>query len=130
MADAIRIDGYKQLQRDLKAIEPAARRELTKGLKTGAQLVKRRGMPYVARGITGKLAADWRAGATQKQAYIRNRVPYAGVLEFGGTIQPKGTPFTIRAQPSMTRALEDNTDQIVDMIGDALEAVAARHSWR
>lgn len=129
MADAIRLEGYKELQRDLKAIAPAQRKELTKGLKTGAQLVKRKGAPYVARGATGKLAGGWRAGATQKQAYVRNRVPYAGVIEFGGTISPKGTPFTIAAQPSMTRALEDNTDQIVEAIGDALEAVARRHGW-
>jgi phage gpG-like protein len=109
-------------------MQPDVRREIPKALKEGAKLVQRAGRPYVAR-RSGDLAADWRIGGGQKAVYLRNRKPYAGVIEFGGTIQPKGTPFTIAAQPSMTRALEERQEQIVEAIGDALDGVATRHGW-
>lgn len=128
MADAIRVEGLAGLVADVRAMQPDVRREIPKALKAGAKLVQRAGRPYVAR-LTGELAADWRIGGGQKQVYLRNRKPYAGVLEFGGTIQPKGTPFEIKAQPSMTRALEEKQEQIVDAIGDALDGVATRHGW-
>lgn len=128
MADAIQIKGLRELQRDLKAIQPDARKEITKALKGGAQLVQRTGKPYIAR-QSGELEAGWRAGATMLKGYVRNRVPYAGVLEFGGQIAPRGTPFTIEAQPTMTRALEDKQEAIVDLVGDAIERVALRNGW-
>lgn len=78
---------------------------------------------------SGKLAGGWRPGAAGNAAFVRNRVPYAGVLEFGGTIRPKGTPFTIRAHPAGTRALQLREEQIVDAVGDAVMSVFERHGF-
>jgi hypothetical protein len=128
MADAVRIEGLAALRKDLRAMQPDARREVTKALKEGAVLVQRAAGPFTAR-KTGTLAGAWRAGASGNTAFVRNRVPYAGVLEFGGTIRPKGAPVVIKAHPAGTRALAAREDQIVDRIGDAIEQVAARHGW-
>lgn len=129
MADAIRIHGLEEFQRDIKRMAPDQRREIPKALRKSAVLVHRTGMPFVAR-RTGTLGAAWRVGANQRDgAFVRNRLPQAGVLEFGGTIRPRGTPFTVRAQPSMTRALEARQEDIVDLVADVLDVVARRNGW-
>jgi len=130
MAEAVRIDGLRDLQRDLKQLQPDARREVTRSLKEGATIVARAAGPLAARGSTGTLAGGFRASASQMRASVRNRVPYAGVHEFGGTIKPRGAPITIRATPAATRALEANEERIVDAIGDAVMDAATRLGWR
>ena len=104
-------------------------REVTRALKPAAELVRKTAVPFTARS-TGRLAASWRAGASGNKAYVRNRLPYAGVQEFGGTIRPKGAPVAIRAHPAATRALERKQDEIVDLVADAIDSVAARHGWK
>ena len=128
MADAIRVEGLAQLRKDLRDMQPDARKEVTRALKEGATLVAKASGPFAAR-KTGKLAGSFRAGASGNTAFVRSRVPYAGVQEFGGTIRPKGAPVKIRANPAATRALERNEERIVDKVGDAIMAVAARHGW-
>lgn len=126
--DAVRIDGLRDLQRDLRAIAPEARREVTKALKSGAEVIARATGPLAAR-KTGKLAASFQPGASMMQGYVRSRLPYAGVLEYGGVIRPKGAPVEIQAHPAATLALQRNEEKIVDSIGDALERVASRRGW-
>jgi phage gpG-like protein len=127
-SQAIRVDGLKDLQRDLKQLQPAARKDITKALREGAKLIHRTGRPYVAQ-KSGRLARGWRPGATQMQGFVRNREPYAGIQEYGGTIRPKGAAVEIRAKPSMTRALEQRQEALVDSVGDAVEDAARRYGW-
>jgi len=129
-AEAVRIEGLRDLQRDLKQLQPDARREVTKALKQGAEVVARAAGPLAAKGSTGKLAAGFRPGASQMRAVVRNRVPYAAVHEFGGTIRPRGAPITIRSTPAATRALQSNEERIVDAVGDAVMEAATRLGWR
>lgn len=127
-SSAVRVDGLRDLQRDLKVMQPDVRREVTRALKEGAVVVARAAGPLTAR-KSGKMAGEWRAGATQMKAYVRNRHPGAGVQEYGGTIKPKGTPMVIKPHPAATLALERNQEKIVDHIGDAIERVASTHGW-
>lgn len=110
-------------------MQPAARREVTRSLKPAAELVRKTAVPFTAR-RSGALSAAWRTGAAGNTAYVRNRLPYAGVQEFGGVIRPKGAPVRITAHPAATRALELKEEQVVDIIADAIDAVAARHGWK
>ena len=126
--DAVRIEGLADLRKDLRQSSPDVRREVTKALKEGARVVAAAAVPFTARG-TGKLAAGWRPGASGNNAFVRNRVPYAGVQEFGGRISPKGTPFVIRPHPAGTRALEVKEDAIAEAVGDAVEGVFTRHGF-
>lgn len=84
----------------------------------------------LAKRKTGTLAGSFKAGAAGNSAFVRSRVPYAGVQEFGGVIRPKGTPITIRPQPAVTRALASKEEAIVDKVADAIDSVALRHGWR
>lgn len=127
---AVRVEGLAQLRKDLRQIQPAARREITRGLKEGAVVVAATARPLARRGATGRLAAGFRPGAAGNSAFVRNRVPYAGVHEFGGVIRPRGVPITIKAHPAATRALALKEDAIVEKVGDAFDAVARRHGWR
>lgn len=127
-AGAVRIDGLRDLQRDLKALAPDARRDITRALKEGAQEVSRAARPLTAR-RTGKLAGSWRPGATQMKGFVKSRIPYAGVQEYGGVIRPKGAPVTIKAHPAGTRALQLKEDSIVEKVGDAIMAAATKHGW-
>lgn len=129
MADAVHIEGLAELRRDLRKMQPAARREVTRAMKPAAELVRKTAVPFTAR-RSGDLAGGWRAGAAGNKAYVRNRLPYAGVVEFGGTIRPKGAPVVIRAHPAATRALELKQEQIVDLVADAIDNVAQRHGWK
>lgn len=129
MADAIRIEGLTDLRRDLRAMGPDARKEVTTALKAGAVVVAAASGPLAAR-RSGKLAASFRAGAAGNSAFVRSRLPYAAVVEFGGRIAPRGTPIQIRPHPAATRALATKEDQIVEKVGDAIDAVASRYGWK
>lgn len=129
MADAVRIEGLADIQRDLRRAAPEVKREVTRSLKEGARVVATAAGPFTAR-KTGEMARGWRAGASGNAAFVRNRHPGAGVQEFGGVIRPKGAPITIRPQPAVTRALSLKEDSIVERVGDALDGVFARAGWR
>jgi phage gpG-like protein len=130
MADAIRIEGLADVRKSLRKLERSDEsREVTQALKKGAAVVAARARPLSAR-QTGKLAAGWRPGTSGNKAFVRNRVPYAGVHEFGGTIHPRGVPIKIHASPSATWALEDNEVRILRLVEDALGVLARRHGWR
>jgi hypothetical protein len=127
-SDAVHIDGLRDLQRDLRRLAPDARRDITRALKEGAKTIAVASAPLAAR-RTGALARSFRPGASMMQGYVRSRLPYAAVQEFGGTIRPKGAPVEIQPHPAATRALQLKEEQVVDHIGDALERVALKHGW-
>lgn len=130
MADAVRIDGLRELRRDLRAMGLRVEgRGLTAALRSGAEEVATASGPLV-RGRSGDLARSYRAGAAGTRAYVRSRLPYAGVQEFGGVIRPKGTPIKITPQTPVTRALDAKTEAIVDRLGDAIDDLARQHGWR
>ena len=130
MADAVRVEGLADLRRDLRKLDHLdERREVTRALKEGATAVAGTARVNAPR-RTGALAASYRAGASGNTAFVRSRLPYAGVQEFGGVIRPKGTPVEIRPQKAVTRALESKEDVILQRVGDALDAVFRATGWR
>jgi hypothetical protein len=126
---AVRIEGLTGLQRDLKHLVPTARRDITAALKEGAVEVARAAGPLSAH-RSGALAGSWRPGASMMQGFVKSRLPYAGVLEYGGTIRPKGAPVVIKAHPAGTRALAAKEEKIVERVGDAIDRAAVKHGWR
>jgi hypothetical protein len=51
------------------------------------------------------------------------------VIEYGGTISPRGTDITIKRSEPVTRAVQRQTDTIVDAFGDAVERAADKTGW-
>jgi phage gpG-like protein len=128
MADTVRIEGLADLRRDLRKMAPAVLKEMRDVLKDSATLVAGDARPLAAH-RTGKLAASYRPGTAGNSAFVRSRLPYAGVQEFGGRIAPRGTPITIKATPAVTRSLDKNAERIVDKLGDGIDKVAARNGF-
>lgn len=130
MADAIRVEGLQETRTSLRKLERLGeRKEITRGLKQGAELVPPAARPLLNR-RSGKMAGMYRAGASGNTAFVRNRHPGAGVQEFGGRISPKGTPFTLRPQHAVTRALDMKAEAITGKVADALDNVFRAAGWR
>lgn len=127
MAEVV-VVGLRELQRDLKRLEP----ETAKLLRTDIKVMAAR-IAGEARGNavtrTGAYARSIRPYATMKGASVGSRLPQAGVLHFGGTIAPRGVPIEFAARPIISDALDRNTDRLVNEMADAVELAAHRTGW-
>lgn len=84
----IKVEGLRELQASLKAVDGEAQKQLRVALNTAADLVARGASRRVPR-VTGRAAASLRAQSSQREAKIvggSKKVPYYGWLEFGGRI--------------------------------------------
>lgn len=122
------VKGLADLRRDLRATDRAAGREIQKVLKEAAALAAREASTLAPR-RTGALARSYRPFTRGNTAGVRSPLPYAGVVEFGGTISPRGVPITFRPYEPINRAIERRRDAIINHIGDGIEAVARRNGW-
>ena len=101
----IRLEGFAELQRALKAAGADAEQEFREELKNSSVVYKMAANARVrlktstgknlARPSrsTGRAASSIRVGSTAKGVYIaggKGTVPYYGWLDFGGVLQPKG----------------------------------------
>jgi phage gpG-like protein len=126
--EGVRLEGFREFRRDLRKLEPAVAKGLSADIKAAAAKVAadaRATAPHV----TGKYAASIRPYVTARGASVGSRLPQAGVLHYGGTIQPRGVPITFPARPVVSEALDRRTDQIVDEVGDAVERAARAAGW-
>lgn len=80
----VEIVGLKDLRKALKEAADATPREVTAALKEGAVEVTGRARGYI-HSRSGKLAANAKPYATQREAGVRFTLVYAPVQEFGTT---------------------------------------------
>jgi len=119
----IRIEGLTDLRRDLKAIDKGLPRELNKATREAMAPVARRASTLAPKD-SGQLASSLRPFSTAKRAGIRSRLPYAGPVHWGWAARG------IEPNPFAVRAAEDELDNVVDAIGDAIDDLARRHGFR
>lgn len=130
MADPLRVEGLADLRKTLsKSGHAAQSKEVTRGLRAGAELVPPAARPLL-RSRTGRMASMYRAGTAGNSAFIRNKHPGAGVQEYGGTIRPKGTAITIRPQQAVTRALDQKAEAVAEKVADGLDDFFRAAGWR
>lgn len=127
--DAVRLEGFKEFKRDLKKLEPEAAKELQKDIKAAAGKVAAAAASTAPR-VSGKYARSIRPYVTAKGASVGSRLPQAGVLHFGGTIEPRGVPIKFPARPVVSDALDRQTNQIINDMGDAVDRAAKRAGWK
>lgn len=92
----VKVEGFREFRAALKAVDTALPKELRKGLNEVANLVAEEAATRVPV-RSGALQSSIRPMSTSNEGRVvmgKNSVPYAGWIEFGGTISPRGTPVT------------------------------------
>lgn len=92
----IKVEGMWEFRKALRAVDTDLPKLLRKGLNTVAEQVADETASRVPV-RSGALRDSIRPLSTQSEGRVvmgRARVPYAGWIEFGGTISPRGTPMT------------------------------------
>lgn len=128
MEARVQTENLAQLRRDLKRLDPLIDRELRDAIKDAADKVAVTAGARAPRD-SGALAHSIRPFVSGAKASVGSTLPYAGWIEHGGTIRPRGVPITIRGAGMVSKAVEDHADQIVDDIGDGIEQAARRAGW-
>jgi hypothetical protein len=128
MRDEIRVEGLREFQRDLKRLEPETAKLLRADIRATAARVAVEARANAPR-LTGRYAKSIRPYVTAKGVSIGSRVPYAGIVHWGGTIQPRGVPITFPARPVISDAVDHNADRLINELGDAVETAAHRTGW-
>jgi phage gpG-like protein len=133
---AIKIEGLKELRRDLKTIEQGLPRELGRTMKIAVQPVARLAAS-LAQKKTGALAASVKASVAGTNAAIRSRLPYANVQAWGGTTGRGHKPGvggsgSVKVKGSLfpEKAAEAGADTFLEQLADGVDGLLTRHGFK
>jgi hypothetical protein len=121
--------GLRDFRRDLKRLSPELDKQLRGQLRRAVVRVVTRARTNAPK-VSGDLARSYRPFVTQRAAGIRSRLPYAPIIEYGGTIAPRGESFTIDEQLPVTRAVLGEKERVVEDFGDAVDRAARTAGWK
>jgi hypothetical protein len=124
----IQLQGWADFRRDLKAIDRDFPKEANRVLKAAVGEVAVEAAVTAPR-RTGRLSRSYRPFTRGMIAGVRSTLPYAPVIEYGGTISPRGVDITFPKRETVTRAAERRANDVVDKFGDGIEDLARRHGW-
>ena len=138
MAQVVRVEGAREVRRQLRALQDAIDQQAAKGdLKAmnleAAQIVKREALNLVPV-RTGLLKSSIREAAAQRSARVRagyKRVPYAGPIHFGWASRPnaglgwRGGP--IRPNTFLYDALDRRRGEVADSYERQLQRVIRKY---
>jgi hypothetical protein len=126
---AVKTKGVRDLRRDLRGTDRAANREMGRVLRAAAGRVATEAAATAPR-RTGALAASYRPYVRGAAAGVRSRLVYAPIIEYGGTIRPRGYDITFPRREIVSRAAAREADRVVEELAVGIERVAAEHGWR
>ena len=122
----IEVEGLNDLIRDLKAVSSETRldRELAKTHRKAAQPMVREMRSRAPRGLTGNLSRSPRAATSASGAMIhvgdKNRVPYAGPINFGWPAR------NISPQEFIYSTIRDQREEFIEIYVDMMDDLLAR----
>lgn len=119
----VKVQGLSQMNRSLGKVSKDFRRGVIAQLREIAKRVRIEARSDAPR-VSGRLQRSLRATATSRGAAITSRLPYAGWVEFGGEIKPRGTPFSIEGRRFISASVDDNTRSIERDLGDLFDRIA------
>lgn len=125
----VNVQGLTELRRRLRATDVGALGAVQSTLRRAAGLAAEEASRLAPR-RTGALAGSYRPFARGNIAGVRSRLPYAGVIEFGGTISPRGAEIRFERSEPVTRAIEHERDAIERTLVGDFDAMARRNGWR
>jgi hypothetical protein len=129
MGYEVKVDGLAEFRRDLRRLDRESLGQIRDSLKEAADIVARRAALLAPR-RTGALAASYKPFTAGNRAGVRSNLPYAGVVEYGGTIRPRGYDIRFRRALPLTRARDMEAGAVVDDLADRIDVVARRSGWK
>lgn len=124
----IRIDGLRELQAALRAMDGESQKQLRVALNEAAELIvagARRKMPSES----GKAKQSLKAASGQREAQVSlggRRAPYAPWLDFGGRVGPRRSvirPYKKQGR-YVYKTLADEHADITELLVEAIDRVA------
>lgn len=112
---SIQIVGFAKLRRDLKRMDVETNKRLSDYLKVitrQAATDAKRNLISRSKHSRGRVSGTIKASVTQRRTSIYSNHPAAGVLEYGGTIRPRGVPIRIGEKGYMRGAIITATDDV------------------
>lgn len=125
----VRVEGLKELRLGVREIDRGMLKEIQAVTRSAAQVVAAEASRLAPR-KTGRLAGSIKGTTSGPKGIVRSRLVYAPVLEYGGTIAPRGTEIRIKRHEFVHRALRDKTDQIERELLAGYDQVVRRAGWR
>lgn len=125
MADQIRVEGLRELRRELRRLPGELNKRMGDINKDAAEPVRERATQLVPR-RTGRLAGSIRSFKAQARAQVgagRKSIPYAGPIHFGWAKR------NIRPQPFLYDALDQRREQVADRWAKSMDELLDE-AWR
>lgn len=124
----------RQLRADLESVELGLGREVNEALREGAEPVRLQAAantpvgpgPQSAKDNLPHIAETLQTVPRAYGAAIVSRHPGAGVLEYGGTIAPKGKPIHFTPHEMARRAGEEKAGEVQNRVVAALDRLLKR----
>ena len=124
----VEIKGGRQLRAALRRTEPEADQSLKRELREAGARVALVGASKAPR-RSGALQRSIRPYVTTRGISIGSTLPYAGVVHWGGTINPRGAPITFERRPFLEEAVEETADWILDQVAHGFDVAARKAGW-
>lgn len=127
--NAVEITGLADLRRTLRATDREGLKAIREVLKDAAGIVATEATLLAPR-RTGRLARSYKPFTRGNTAGVRSRLPYAPVIEYGGTIRPQGVPILFERSAPVTRGLERKVDAVTARLVVGFDAASRRAGWQ
>jgi hypothetical protein len=125
----VRIHGLTEFRRALRAVDRAAARELTAGLKRAGEPAIRRAAE-LAPVRKGDLRGSYRARVAGPRAFLESAVPYGPGAEWGSRGKWRGFErLGPRGERIAGRAVTDEADAIFRIVTDELTELITIGGW-
>lgn len=125
MSASVRVDGLRELRRDLKQIDRTLPRQLNAEIKRAAGPMRSEAA-HLAPKRTGRLAASLKVGTSGSKVRIYSRRSGASVVHWGGRHPLFGNRqrfYQQKANPFLVRAAERNAGQLERDLAHAVESL-------
>ena len=126
--DAVQVEGLAALRKGLRGVDKDALKAVQAVTKTAAGIVAVEASRLAPR-QTGALAASIKGTTSGNKGVVRSPLPYANVVNWGGTISPRGTPVTFKRADFIGRAMDAKGDEVQAALEQGFDALARRNGW-
>jgi HK97 gp10 family phage protein len=128
----VRIEGLRELRRDLKVIDRRLPAELNRRLKVAAEPVRAEAARRAPK-RSGALAGSLKVRTAGSRLFIGSRLPYARVVHWGGRHPIFGNRqrwVAVPPRPFIDQAARANERKIENDVFDAIEDLMTKAGFR